>query len=430
LNYTPENQAPGHALVKRAMPFQDVPDQNYSFSNRRTSMKKAVIVSATRTAVGKFGGTLKDIPAYDLGSIVIKDAVQRAGIDPAQVDEVIMGNVLTTALGQNPARQASMKAGIPKEVPAYTINKVCASGLKAVAVGAQSIKAGDNDIVIAGGQENMSATPYAIPSARWGARMNAAQMVDCMVYDGLWEKFNDYHMGNTAENIAEKYSITREEQDVFTVETENKAEKAINAGKFKDEIVPVPVPQRKGDPVMFDTDEFPSLGTTLEKVSKLRPAFKKDGTVTAANASGINDGAAAFVIMSEEKAQELGKKPLGTIVSYASGGVDPAFMGMGPVPAIQKALEKAGLKIDDIDYWELNEAFAAQAIACIRELKIDPAKVNHCGGAVAIGHPIGASGARILVTMLYEMERIGAKLGCASLCIGGGQGHALIVQRD
>lgn len=393
-------------------------------------MKKAVIVSAVRTAVGKFGGSLKGIPAYDLGAIVIGEAVKRADIDPATVDEVIMGNVLTTALGQNPARQASMKAGVPKEVPAYTINKVCASGLKAVSIAAQSIRAGDNDIVIAGGQENMSAAPYAVPSARWGARMNAVQMVDCMVYDGLWEKFNDYHMGNTAENIAEKYGISREEQDVFTVETENKAEKAINEGQFKEEIVPVPVPQRKGDPVMFATDEFPSLGTTLEKISKLRPAFKKDGTVTAANASGINDGAAAFVLMSEEKAREAGKTVLGTVVAYASGGVDPAFMGMGPVPAIQKALAKAGLSIEDINYWELNEAFAAQAIACIRELKIDPAKVNHHGGAVALGHPIGASGARILVTMLYEMKRIGAKLGCASLCIGGGQGHALIVQRD
>ncbi len=392
-------------------------------------MKKAVIVSATRTAVGKFGGSLKDIPAYDLGAIAIREAVRRAEIDPAQVDEVIMGNVLTTALGQNPARQASMKAGIPKEVPAFTINKVCASGLKAVAIAAQSIKAGDNEIVIAGGQENMTATPYAIPSARWGARMNAAQMVDCMVYDGLWEKFNDYHMGNTAENIAEKYGISREEQDMYTVETENKAERAIKNGIFKDEIVPVPVPQRKGDPVMFDTDEFPSLGTTLEKIAKLAPAFKKGGTVTAANASGINDGAAAFVLMADDKAREMGKTVLGTVVSYASGGVDPAFMGMGPVPAIQKALAKAGLSINDIDYWELNEAFAAQAIACIRELKIDPAKINHNGGAVSIGHPIGASGARILVTMLYEMKRIGAKLGCASLCIGGGQGHALIVQR-
>jgi acetyl-CoA C-acetyltransferase len=393
-------------------------------------MKKAVIVSATRTAVGKFGGSLKDIPAYDLGAIVIREAVRRADIDPAQVDEVIMGNVLTTALGQNPARQASMKAGIPKEVPAFTINKVCASGLKAVAIAAQSIKAGDNEIVIAGGQENMTATPYAIPSARWGARMNAAQMVDCMVYDGLWEKFNDYHMGNTAENIAEKYGISREEQDLYTVETENKAERAIKNGIFKDEIVPVPVPQRKGDPVMFDTDEFPSIGTTLEKIAKLAPAFKKGGTVTAANASGINDGAAAFVLMSEDKAREMGKATLGTVVSYASGGVDPAFMGMGPVPAIQKALAKAGLSINDIDYWELNEAFASQAIACIRELKIDPAKINHHGGAVSIGHPIGASGARILVTMLYEMKRAGAKLGCASLCIGGGQGHALIVQRS
>jgi acetyl-CoA C-acetyltransferase len=393
-------------------------------------MKKAVIVSAARTPVGKFGGTLKDMPAYKLGSIVIKEVIHRAGIKPEQVDELIFGHVLTTAQGQNPARQALLDAGIPKEIPAFTINKVCASGLKAVALAAQSIKAEDNEIVIAGGQENMSATPYAIPSARWGARMNNAQLIDCMVYDGVWEKSNDYHMGMTAENIAEKYNISREEQDQFSLQSENKSERAIKNGLFKDEIVPVTIPQRKGDPLIFDTDEYPSLGTTIEKLAKLSPAFKKSGgTVTAGNASGINDGAAAFVVMSEEKAKELGKTIMGTVVSYASGGVDPAFMGMGPIPAVKMALEKAGLKVSDIDYWELNEAFASQAIICIKELGIDSAKVNHNGGAISIGHPIGASGARILTTMLYQMKRIDAKLGVASLCIGGGMGHALIVQR-
>jgi acetyl-CoA C-acetyltransferase len=393
-------------------------------------MKKAVIVSAARTPVGKFGGSLRDIPAHKLGTIAIQEAIVRAGLKPEQIDEVIFGNVLTTAQGQNPARQAAINAGIPKEVPAFTINKVCASGLKSVALAAQSIKAGDNEIVIAGGQENMSATPYAIPAARWGARMNNAQLIDCMVYDGVWEKFNDYHMGMTAENIAEKYTISREEQDQFSLQSENRAEKAIKDGLFKDEIVPVLIPQRKGDPVVFDTDEYPTLGTTIEKLAKLSPAFKKNGgTVTAGNASGINDGAAAFVVMSEDKAKELGKTVMGTVLSYASGGVDPAFMGMGPIPAVKKALEKAGLKVSDIDYWELNEAFASQAIICIKELGIDPAKVNHNGGAISIGHPIGASGARILTTLLYHMKRIDAKLGVASLCIGGGMGHALIIQR-
>lgn len=392
-------------------------------------MKKAVIVSAVRTPVGKFSGSLRDIPASDLGSIVIKEAVKRAGISPEQVNEVIFGHVLTTAQGQNPARQAAMKAGIPKEIPAFTINKVCASGLKAVALAAQSIKAEDNEIVVAGGQENMSLTPYALPGARWGYRMNNGAVVDCMVYDGVWEKFNDYHMGITAENIAEKYKISRAEQDKFAVESENKAEKAIKSGLFREEIVPVEIPQKKGDPLRFDTDEYPTFGSTSETMAKLRPAFKKDGTVTAGNASGINDGAAALVIMSEEKAKALGKTPLATIVAYASGGVDPAFMGMGPIPAVQNALKKAGLKIGDIDYWELNEAFASQAICCIKELGIDPAKVNHNGGAVSIGHPIGASGARILVTLLYQMKRINAKRGLATLCIGGGMGHALILER-
>ena len=392
-------------------------------------MKKPVIVSAVRTAVGKFGGTLKGVSAINLGSTAIKEAVNRAGIKPEQVDEVIYGNVLTTGLGQNPARQSSMGAGLPKEVPAFTINKLCASGLKSVALAAQSVKAEDNEIVVCGGQENMSAVPYALPTARWGSRMGNTKMIDCMINDGLWEGFNDYHMGMTAENIAEKYSISREEQDRFAEDSQKKAEKAVKGGIFKEEIVPVEVPQRKGDPLIFDTDEHPTFGSNIDKMAKLRPAFKKDGTVTAANASGINDSAAALVVMSEDKANELGCEIMGSIVSYASGGVDPAFMGMGPVPAVKNALDKAGLKIEDIDYWELNEAFAAQSLGCIKELGIDPAKINHHGGAIALGHPIGASGARILVTMLYEMKRIDAKLGLATLCIGGGMGHALIVQR-
>ncbi len=392
-------------------------------------MKKAVIVSAARTPVGKFGGTFKNTPAYQLGSIAIKEAVRRAGISPDQVDEVVFGNVLTTAQGQNPARQASMGAGIPREVPAFTVNKVCASGLKAVSIAAQSIKAEDNEIVVAGGQENMSLAPFAVPDARWGKRMGNAVLTDCLINDGLWEKFNNYHMGVTAENIAEKYSISREEQDKFAEQSENRAEKAINTGIFREEIVPVEVPRKKGDPVIFDTDEYPSPGTTFEKLAKLRPAFKKEGTVTAGNSSGINDSSAAVVVMSAEKAKELGRSSLGTIISYASGGVDPAYMGMGPIPAVKKALKKAGLEVRDIDYWELNEAFASQAICCIKELGIEPSKVNHHGGAISIGHPIGASGARILVTMLYEMKRINARLGVATLCIGGGMGHALVIER-
>jgi len=392
-------------------------------------MREVVIVSGVRTAVGKFGGSLTNIPAYELGALVIKEAVNRAGIKPEEVNEVIFGNVLTSGLGQNPARQSSMMAGIPKEIPAFTINKVCASGLKAVAVAAQTIKAGDNDIVVAGGQENMSAVPYGIPKARWGYRMGNGELIDLMVYDGLWEKFNNYHMGMTAENIAEKYGISRKEQDDFSCESENKSEKAIKAGLFKEEIVPVIIPQKKGDPKMFDTDEFPTLGTTAEGLAKLKPAFKNGGTVTAGNASGINDGAAALVVMSKEKAEALKKKPLAAIVSYASAGVDPAYMGTGPIPAVKKALDKAGLAVKDIDYWELNEAFASQAICCVKELGIDPRKVNHNGGAISLGHPVGASGARILVTLLYQMKRIDAKLGVASLCIGGGQGHAFVVRR-
>ena len=393
-------------------------------------MKKAVIVSACRTAIGAFGGTLKDVPAAELGAIVVKEAVLRAGIKPEQVDEVIFGNVLQAGLGQNVARQVTLKAGLPIETTAMTINIVCGSGLKSVALAANQILAGESEIVVCGGTENMSAAPYAIPSARWGARMNNTKMIDVMVNDGLWDAFNQYHMGITAENVAEKYGITREMQDEFAVASQSKAEAAIKGGKFKDEIVPVVIHGKKGDTV-FDTDEYPKFGTTIEKVAKLKPAFKRDGgTVTAANASGINDSAAAFVVMSQEKAEELGLKPMASIVSYATGGVDPSIMGVGPVPAVTKAMAKANLVIEDIDLIEANEAFAAQSLAVTKELKFDMNKVNVNGGAIALGHPIGASGARILVTLLYEMQkREEAKKGLATLCIGGGQGQALIVEK-
>ena len=393
-------------------------------------MKKVVIVSACRTAIGAFGGTLKDVPAAELGALVVKEAVSRAGIKPEQVDEVIFGNVLQAGLGQNVARQVTLKAGLPIETTAVTINIVCGSGLKSVAMAANQILAGESEIVVCGGTENMSAAPYAIPTARWGARMNNNKIVDVMVNDGLWDAFNQYHMGVTAENVAEKYGITREMQDEFAVASQSKAEAAVKGGKFKDEIVPVVIHGKKGD-TDFDTDEYPKFGTTLEKVAKLKPAFKKDGgTVTAANASGINDSAAAFVVMSQEKAEELGLKPMATIVSYATGGVDPSIMGVGPVPAVKKAMTKADLTIDDIDLIEANEAFAAQSLAVAQELKFDMNKVNVNGGAIALGHPIGASGARILVTLLYEMQkREDAKKGLATLCIGGGQGQALIVEK-
>ena len=392
-------------------------------------MKEVVIVSAARTPIGSFGGALKGIPTRKLGAIAIKGAVERAGIKPEMVDEVIMGAVLQGGLGQNVARQMTLDAGLPIETPAMTINKVCGSGLRAVELAAQIIKAGDADIIVAGGAENMSATAYALPSARWGARMNNAQMVDMMVNDGLWDAFNGYHMGITAENVAEQWGITREELDEFSVISQNRAEEAIKAGKFKDEIVPVEIPQRKGDPIVFDTDEFPKFGTTIDKVAKLKPAFKKDGIVTAANASGINDAGAAVVVMSKEKAEELGIKPLCTIKSYASAGVDPSIMGVGPVPASRKALDKAGLTIEDIDLVEANEAFAAQSLAVRKDLNLDPEKTNVNGGAIAIGHTIGASGCRILITLIYEMMRRDSKYGLATLCIGGGMGTALIVER-
>ena len=391
-------------------------------------MKEVVIVSACRTAIGKFGGGLKDVPAAELGAVVIEEAIKRAGIKKDMVDEVVMGNVLQAASGQNPARQAMIKAGLPVEVPALTINKVCGSGLRCVSLAAQMIKAGDADIIVAGGMENMSAAPYALPNARWGYRMGNGALVDTMIKDGLWDAFNDYHMGITAENVAEKFGVTREDQDALGARSQQKACEAIKSGAFKSQIVPVVVHGKKGDTII-DTDEFPREGTTLESLAKLKPAFKKGGTVTAGNASGINDGAAAFIVMSADKAKELGLKPLAKIVSYASAGVDPAIMGTGPVPSSRKALTKAGLAAADLDLIEANEAFAAQAVYCCRELGLDMNKVNIHGGAIALGHPIGASGARILVTLLYGLQEVDGQYGLATLCIGGGQGTACIVER-
>ena len=391
--------------------------------------REVVIASAVRTPVGSFGGALKDVTAAVLGGVAIKEAVNRAGIDPATVDEVIYGNVLQGGLGQNVARQAAFAGGLPKEVPAMTLNKVCGSGLRTISLAAQIIKAGDAEIIVAGGTENMSQAGYVMPKARWGARMGDSALVDMMVNDGLTDVYNHYHMGITAENLAEQWSLTREELDAFAARSQQRAEAALKAGRFKDEIVPVEIPQRKGDPVVFDTDEYPRPGVTVEGLSGLRPAFKKDGIVTAANASGINDSAAAVVVMSREKADALGIKPLATIKSYASAGVDPSIMGIGPVPACQKALNIAGLKAADLDLVEANEAFAAQSVAVVKDLELDPEKTNVNGGAIAIGHPIGASGCRIFVTLLYEMQKRDSKYGLATLCIGGGMGVALIVER-
>lgn len=392
-------------------------------------MREVVIASAVRTPIGAFGGMFKDISAVQLGTIVAKEAMKRAKIEPHMVDEVIFGNVLQAGLGQNVARQIAVHAGIPIEVTSYTINKVCGSGLKAVALAAQAIMVGDAEIVLAGGTENMSQAPYLLKAARWGHRMGHGHVVDYMIHDGLWDIFNDYHMGITAENIVEKFGFTREEQDWLAYESQRKAEEAIKSGRFKDEIVPVEIPQKKGDPIIADTDEHPRFGTTMEALAKLKPAFKKDGTVTAGNASGINDGAAAVVVMSREKAEELGITPLATIVSYASAGVDPSVMGTGPIPATQKALAKADLTVEDLDLVEANEAFAAQALSVIRGLNLDVSKVNVNGGAIALGHPIGASGARILVTLLHEMAKRDVQHGLATLCIGGGQGISMIVRR-
>jgi acetyl-CoA C-acetyltransferase len=428
-------------------------------------MREVVIVSGVRTPIGSFGGSLKDVPVVKLGSLVIKEALRRAGfrpetspeligigpealkdqgktdleqkaddwdesLRPIQVDEVIMGNVLQGGQGQNTARQASIYAGMPKETPAVTVNKICASGLKALTLAAQEIACGEADVVVAGGMESMSCAPYVLPKARWGYRMDVTsrgEMIDLMVFDGIWEIFYGYHMGNTAENIAKLYGISREEQDKLGLMSHQRARKAITDGIFAQEIVPVPVPQRKGDPIMFDTDERP-MDTSMEKMAKLRPAFTQDGTVTAGNASGINDAAAAVVIMSKEKAQELGLNPLATIRAFASGGVDPAYMGLGPIPAVKKVLKATGLQIKDIDVVELNEAFASQAIACIREMGFDMERTNIHGSGISLGHPIGCTGARVTVTMLNEMRRREAQYGLCTMCIGGGQGMAMIVE--
>jgi acetyl-CoA C-acetyltransferase len=388
-----------------------------------------VIVAATRTAVGKFGGSLAKIAATDLGALVVKEALARARLDAAQVGEVIMGQVLAAGAGQNPARQASLKAGLPKEVPALTINAVCGSGLKAVMLAAQAVHWGDSEIVIAGGQENMSASPHVLLNSRDGQRMGDWKMIDSMIVDGLWDVYNQYHMGITAENVAKAHGITREQQDALALASQQKASAAQDAGKFKDEIVGVTIPQKKGDPLVFSADEFINKKTNAEALAGLRPAFDKAGSVTAGNASGINDGAAAVVVMSAKKAAALGLKPLARIAAFGTSGLDPATMGMGPVPASRKALERAGWKASDVDLFELNEAFAAQACAVNKALEIDPARVNVNGGAIAIGHPIGASGCRILVTLLHEMARRDAKKGLAALCIGGGMGVALAIER-
>ncbi|MBM3351768.1 MAG: acetyl-CoA C-acetyltransferase [Betaproteobacteria bacterium] len=391
-------------------------------------MEEIVIVGAARSAIGKFGGSLAGVPAAKLGAQVIRKALERASIAPDQVSEVIMGQVLTAAVGQNPARQAAILAGLPDMVPAMTINKVCGSGLKAAMLGAQAIANGDAELVIAGGQENMSAAPHVLNGSRDGFRMGEAKMVDSMIVDGLWDVYNQYHMGVTAENVAKEHVVTREEQDQFAVNSQNKAEAAQKAGRFRDEIVPYEVPTRKG-PMVFAEDEYPRHGATLEAMKGLKPAFDKAGTVTAANASGINDGAAVVILASAKKARELGLKPLARIKSFASAGVDPKYMGMGPVPASKRCLARAGWAPQDLDLMEINEAFAAQAIAVNRQMGWDTGKVNVNGGAIALGHPIGASGCRILVTLLHEMHKRDAKRGLASLCIGGGMGVALAVER-
>ncbi|MEJ7805373.1 MAG: acetyl-CoA C-acetyltransferase [Telluria sp.] len=392
-------------------------------------MEDVVIVAAGRTAVGKFGGALAKIPAAELGAHVIKHLLAKIGLDGAAVSEVIMGQVLTAGAGQNPARQAVIKAGLPDMVPAFTVGKVCGSGLKATHLAAQAIKCGDADIIIAGGQENMSASPHVLPGSRDGFRMGEAKLVDTMIVDGLWDVYNQYHMGITAENVAKKYDVSRAAQDAFALQSQLKAEAAQKAGKFKDEIIPFEIPSKKGA-ILFDTDEYPKHGSTLESLASLRPAFNKEGSVTAGNASGLNDGAAAVIMMSASKAKELGLTPLARIKAYSSAGLDPTIMGMGPVSATKLCLQKAGWKHEDVDLMEINEAFAAQAIAVNNEMGWDTSKINVNGGAIALGHPIGASGARVLVTLLHEMIRRDAKRGLASLCIGGGMGVALAVERD
>lgn len=392
-------------------------------------MREVVIVSAARTPIGSFGGSLAGLSAVELGTIAAKEAIKRAGIDPSMIDDVIVGNILSAGLGQNAARQVSIYSGVPETVTAMTINKLCGSGLRAVSMAAQFIMLGDANVILAGGTESMSNAPYLLPKARFGYRMGDGKVIDSMIHDGLTETFNNYHMGVTAENIAKRWNITREEQDAFAALSQQKTEAAQKSGVFKDEIAPVVIPQRKGDPVVVDTDEYPRHGTTIEKLAKLPPAFDKAGTVTAGNASGINDGAAMLVVMSREKADELGIKPLVTIKSYASVALDPTIMGYGPVPASRKALERIGYTVDQLDLVEANEAFASQSIAVVKDLGLNPEIVNVNGGAIALGHPIGASGARILTTLIYEMLRRDAKTGLATLCIGGGMGTSLIVEK-
>ncbi|HAE42744.1 MAG TPA: acetyl-CoA C-acyltransferase [Clostridiales bacterium] len=391
--------------------------------------REVVIASAVRTPIGSYGGSLAALSAVQLGAVAAKEAIKRAKITPDMIDEYVIGNVLSAGLGQNVARQVAIAAGVPVEVTGFTLNKVCGSGLRAVSLAYQFIQNGDCDIVLCGGTESMSQAPYVLNNHRWGQRMGDGKIVDSMVYDGLTDAYNNYHMGITAENIAEQWKITKEEQDQFAVSSQNKAEAAQKSGRFKDEIVPVEIPQRKGDPVVVDTDEFPKHGSTIEKFAKLKPAFKKDGTVTAANASGINDGASMLIVMSKETADKLGVEPLATIASFASGGVDPTIMGYGPVPATKKALDKLGWTVEDLDLIEANEAFAAQSISVVRDLGLNPEKVNVNGGAIALGHPIGGSGARILVTLLHEMKKRDSKKGLATLCIGGGMGTTLLVER-
>ena len=392
-------------------------------------MREVVIVSAVRTPIGSFGGGLSKLSAVDLGVIAAKEAIKRANIDPKEINEVLIGNVLSTGLGQNIARQIAIKSGVPVEVPSMTLNKLCGSGLRAVSLAAQEIILGDADVILCGGAESMSNAPYIIKSARFGQRMGDGKLIDSMLEDGLLDAFDKYHMGITAENIANEWKISREEQDEFAVKSQNKAETALKLGKFDEEIVKVEIPQRKGEPLIFDKDEYIKENITIEKLKKLKPAFKKDGSVTAANASGINDGAAMLIVMSKEKADSLGIKALAKIKAYGSAGVDPSIMGYGPVPAVKNALKRANWAVEDLDLIEANEAFAAQAISVVRDLKLDESKVNVNGGAIALGHPIGASGARILVTLLYEMNRRDSKKGLATLCIGGGMGTALLVER-
>ncbi|MGO9620091.1 MAG: acetyl-CoA C-acetyltransferase [Desulfobaccales bacterium] len=394
-------------------------------------MRQVVIASAVRTAIGSFGGALKDLPATQLGGIVIKEVLHRARIRPEKVDQVIMGNVLQAGQGQNPARQAAGNAGISQYTPSMTMNAVCGSGLETIIMATQAIRAGDSEIIVSGGMESMSQAPFLLSQTRWGQRMGHGQLIDVLISDGLWCSFGDTHMGVTAENVAEKFHLSREEQDAFALDSQRKAEQAITSGRFRDEIVPVEVPQKKGPPLVFDTDEYPKFDTTMEKLAKLRPAFRKDGTVTAGNSSGINDGAAAVLVMSEEKALKMGIRPLARIVSYDCQGCEPELMGLGPIYAIRNAVSKAKEALDKpFDLVELNEAFAAQSIACVKELNLDPKIVNVNGGAIALGHPIGCSGTRIIVTLLYEMQKRQAQVGLAALCAGGGMGFTMIVERS